>query len=35
LTDVHSQLEAGDHIALKPRNPLYFGNSGARTTSGL
>jgi multiple sugar transport system ATP-binding protein len=34
LTDVHSQLEPGDHIAIKPRNPLYFDNSGARIFSG-
>jgi multiple sugar transport system ATP-binding protein len=35
LTDVHSQLEPGDHIAIKPLNPLYFDNSGTRMTSGL
>jgi multiple sugar transport system ATP-binding protein len=35
LTDVHSQLAPGDHIAIKPRNPLYFDNSGARMPSGM
>jgi multiple sugar transport system ATP-binding protein len=30
LTDVHTTLEAGDHIAIKPRNPLYFDDNGAR-----
>jgi multiple sugar transport system ATP-binding protein len=30
LTDVHSQLEPGDHIAIEPRNPLYFDTNGNR-----
>jgi multiple sugar transport system ATP-binding protein len=30
LTDVHSQLAAGDKIAIKPHNPLYFDANGAR-----
>jgi multiple sugar transport system ATP-binding protein len=32
LTDVHSRLEPGDHVAIKPRNPLYFDMNGARLT---
>jgi multiple sugar transport system ATP-binding protein len=34
LTDVHSPLEPGDAIAIKPSNPLYFDNGGARIASG-
>jgi multiple sugar transport system ATP-binding protein len=30
LTDVHTSLESGDHIAIEPRNPLFFDASGAR-----
>jgi multiple sugar transport system ATP-binding protein len=30
LTDVHTSLEAGEHVAIKPRNPLYFDANGAR-----
>jgi multiple sugar transport system ATP-binding protein len=30
LTDVHTSLEAGDHISISPRNPLFFDASGAR-----
>ena len=30
LTDVHTGLEPGDHIAIQPRNPLYFDANGTR-----
>ena len=30
LTDVHTDLEPGDTVAIQPRNPLYFDASGAR-----
>jgi multiple sugar transport system ATP-binding protein len=30
LTDVHTGLEPGDHIAIQPHNPLFFDASGAR-----
>jgi multiple sugar transport system ATP-binding protein len=30
LTDVHSRLEPGDKVAIKPNNPLYFDAAGAR-----
>jgi len=30
LADVHTDLEAGDEIAIQPRNPLYFDASGNR-----
>ncbi|MGB0696213.1 MAG: ABC transporter ATP-binding protein [Rhodospirillaceae bacterium] len=30
LTDVHSDLEPGDQIAVAPTNPLYFDAHGAR-----
>jgi multiple sugar transport system ATP-binding protein len=30
LTDVHTKLEAGDHVAIKPRNPLFFDANGGR-----
>ncbi len=30
VTDVHTKLESGDHIAIEPRNPLFFDVSGAR-----
>lgn len=30
LTDIHTELEPGDTIAIRPRNPLYFDASGAR-----
>ena len=30
LTDVHTRLEAGNHILINPRNPLYFDTTGAR-----
>jgi multiple sugar transport system ATP-binding protein len=30
LTDVHSRLEPGDKLAIKPNNPLYFDAAGAR-----
>ena len=30
LTDVHTGLEPGDHVAIQPRNPLFFDASGAR-----
>ncbi|MGB0683205.1 MAG: ABC transporter ATP-binding protein [Magnetovibrionaceae bacterium] len=30
LTDVHTDLEPGDRIAIQPRNALYFDASGAR-----
>jgi multiple sugar transport system ATP-binding protein len=30
LTDVHTSLEPGDHVAIQPRNPLFFDASGAR-----
>ncbi|MCR9151670.1 MAG: ABC transporter ATP-binding protein [Rhodobacteraceae bacterium] len=29
LTDVHTDLEPGDTVAVEPRNPLYFDASGA------
>lgn len=32
LTDVHTALEAGDRIAIAPRNPLYFDAVGDRVT---
>ena len=30
LTDVHTDLEPGDSIAIQPRNALYFDATGAR-----
>lgn len=30
LTEVHTDLEPGDTIAIQPRNPLFFDASGAR-----
>ncbi len=30
LTDVHTDLEAGDTVPIQPRTPLYFDASGAR-----
>jgi len=30
LTDVDTDLEPGDSVAIQPRNPLYFDASGAR-----
>ena len=30
LTDVHTRLEPGDPLSIRPRNPLYFDASGAR-----
>ncbi|MEM6711841.1 MAG: ABC transporter ATP-binding protein [Pseudomonadota bacterium] len=30
LTDVHTDLEPGDTLAIQPRNPLYFTADGAR-----
>ncbi|MDG4648729.1 ABC transporter ATP-binding protein [Roseibacterium sp. SDUM158017] len=30
LTDVHTDLEPGDSVAIQPRNALYFDASGAR-----
>jgi multiple sugar transport system ATP-binding protein len=30
LTDVHTDLEQGDSVAIQPRNALYFDASGAR-----
>lgn len=30
LTDVHTELEPGDTVAIQPRNALYFDASGAR-----
>ncbi len=30
LTDVHTDLEPGDTVAIQPRNPLYFDANGAR-----
>jgi len=30
LTDVHTDLEPGDTVAIQPRNALYFDASGAR-----
>jgi multiple sugar transport system ATP-binding protein len=30
LTDVHTDLEPGDAVAIQPRNPLFFDASGAR-----
>ncbi len=30
LTDPHTALRSGDSIAIAPRNPLYFDNTGAR-----
>ena len=30
LTDIHTELEPGDTIAIQPRNALYFDASGAR-----
>ncbi len=30
LTDVHTDLEPGDHLAISPRNPLFFDANGAR-----
>ena len=30
LTDVHTRLEPGDPLFIRPRNPLYFDASGAR-----
>jgi multiple sugar transport system ATP-binding protein len=30
LTDVHTGLEPGDHVAIQPHNPLFFDASGAR-----
>lgn len=30
LTDVHTDLSAGDDVSIQPRNPLYFDASGAR-----
>jgi multiple sugar transport system ATP-binding protein len=30
LTDVHTGLEPGDHVAIQPRNALFFDASGAR-----
>ena len=30
LTDVHTDLGAGDEIAIQPRNPLYFDAGGDR-----
>ena len=30
LTDVHTALEPGDHIAIQPHNPLFFDAGGAR-----
>ncbi|MEO1603167.1 MAG: TOBE domain-containing protein, partial [Pseudomonadota bacterium] len=30
LTDVHSDLTAGDTVAIQPRNALYFDASGDR-----
>jgi multiple sugar transport system ATP-binding protein len=30
LTDVHTELEPGDTVAIAPRNPLYFDASGER-----
>ncbi len=30
LTDIHTELEPGDTVAIQPRNALYFDASGAR-----
>ncbi|MBO6756595.1 MAG: ABC transporter ATP-binding protein [Roseibium sp.] len=30
LTDVHTDLEPGDTVAIQPRNPLFFDASGTR-----
>ncbi|MEM6461841.1 MAG: ABC transporter ATP-binding protein [Pseudomonadota bacterium] len=30
LTDVHTELEPGDTVAIQPRNPLFFDASGGR-----
>jgi len=30
LTDVHTGLEPGDHVAIQPHKPLFFDDSGAR-----
>jgi multiple sugar transport system ATP-binding protein len=30
LTDVHTELEAGDTVAIQPRNPLFFDADGVR-----
>jgi multiple sugar transport system ATP-binding protein len=30
LTDVHTSLEPGEHVAIQPRNPLYFDANDAR-----
>jgi multiple sugar transport system ATP-binding protein len=30
LSDVHTDLEPGDAIAIQPRNPLYFAADGSR-----
>jgi multiple sugar transport system ATP-binding protein len=30
LTEVHTELEPGDTIAIQPKNPLFFDASGAR-----
>ncbi len=30
LTDVHTDLEPGDHVAIEPRNPLFFDAGGTR-----
>jgi multiple sugar transport system ATP-binding protein len=30
LTDVHTQLEPGNPVAIQPRNPLYFDGNGGR-----
>lgn len=32
LTDVHTNLEPGDTVAIQPRNALYFDAGGARIT---
>jgi multiple sugar transport system ATP-binding protein len=34
LTDVHTSLGPGDHIAMSPRNPLFFDINGARIAKG-
>jgi len=31
VTDAHTRLQAGDIVAIKPKNPFFFDASGART----
>lgn len=34
LTDIHSELEPGNTLAIQPRNPLFFDDNDMRITAG-